>query len=422
MTAKAQAILAGALALLALGAPGCRGAGEAHDEHAGEHRDHEEEAGHADHDSHGGEEHDRHDEHEEGVVELSAEALAHAGIRTEVAAHHRLEGLIETTGQIGFDEDRLVHVSPRIPGRVHEVNVSLGQAVEAREVLAVIDSIELGQAKAAYLQARAREEVTRESLEREQSLRAERITSEKEVALARAEHREAEAALRSAVETLRLYGIDEGALRAVRYDDPDSSLLAVRAALPGKVVEKHVTVGELVDPEDELFVLADLSSVWIWIDVYERHVANVHTGDGAQVLVDAAPGKGFEGVVAYVRDQVDEQTRTVRARVDVGNADGALRPGMFARVILADPHAVAERPERLAVPAAAIQREEEGSVAFVEVGERRFEKRAVTTGIKGGPLVEVVEGIRAGERVVVDGAFVLRSEASKESMGGGHSH
>lgn len=368
---------------------------------------------------------EHHQEHEEGIVVLTAEAAARAEIRTAPVESRVLAARLETTGEVDFDHDRLAHVSPRISGRVHRVDAGLGEQVRSGQVLAAIDSIELGQAKAAYRQAAAKEELARISFERVRRLLVDRIASEQQLLEAEAELREATAGLRTAEETLHLYGLAQAQVDALADDDPTTSIYPLRAPFGGTVVERHATLGELVTPERNLFTLADLGRVWIWIDVYQRDLGGVHLGDGARARVDAFPGDVFEGTVSYLSARVDADTRTVRARLDVANPGGRLRPGMFVEVELVDPHAregTEARSESLVVPAEAVVRDGDERVVFVTAGERRFESRPIRVGREAGGYVEVLAGLDAGESVVVEGAFLLKSAASKESLGGGHHH
>lgn len=376
-------------------------AGEAPDEHGEE-----------------GEEHGENEEkHEEGVVELSPESHARAGIETLVVEARPLGAVLETTGEVGFNEDRLAHVGPRISGRIAEVRATLGQRVKRGQTLAVLDSTELGQAKANYQQARVRETLTRETYEREKRLAADKISSEQEALTARAAFLEAESELRRAEQTLRLMGLSVG-----QMGQAGSSLSPVSSPFDGTVVEKEANLGEMVSPEKKLFTVADLSQVWIWIDVFEKDLRGVHADDEVSLQVDAYPGATFDGKVSFLTGSVDAATRTVRARVDVNNADGRLRPGMFARIRLTDPHVPAAGPGVPVVPESALQRQREEHAVFVPDGERRYRRREVKIGRKSGDFVEILEGLKPGERVVVKGVFLLASEAAKESMGGGHGH
>ena len=172
-----------------------------------------------------------------------------------------------------------------------------------------------------------------------------------------------------------------------------------------------------------MFTIADLGHVWVWIDVYERDLRRVHLEDDVVVAADAYPDELFRGKVSYISDQVDADTRTVRARIDVDNPSHKLRPGMFARVTLTDPHFEStDRVSSLVVPSGAVQRDGEEFVVFVAQGNNRFARHEVEVGRSAGGLTEILSGLASGDTVVVEGAFLLKSEASKEQMGAGHEH
>jgi cobalt-zinc-cadmium efflux system membrane fusion protein len=355
------------------------------------------------------------------TIHLSPEAVASAGITVAAAEVRPLRTEIETTGSVDFDQRRFAHVSPRVGGRVEATLAEVGDLVRSGQVLARVDSIELGEAIGEYLQARARAELARETFERERGLFADRVSSEQEMLSAQAAAREADAALRGAEEHLHLLGRSDDQVRALGYDQPRASVYEVRAPFAGTVVERHATLGEMVEPQAPLFQVADLSRVWVWIDVFERDLARVHLGDDVELNVDAFPESEFEGKLVYLGSRVETESRTARARIEVPNPEGRLRPGMFARVRISDPHASdgkAESTPLLTVPESALQREGERFVVFVASGDGRFEPRDVRVGRKGEGFVEILDGLTAGELVAISGTFVLKSEASKESLGG----
>lgn len=397
-------------------------------------------------DPHGHAGHDAHDEARDGRaeadvdhVELRPEVAERLGVATARVEARDLLGEIATTAEVDFDQDHLAHVTPRLAGRVHEVRGALGQRVAPGELLAVIDSTELGRARAEYLLARSQADLAAQRLPRQEALARDEIVSAQTLAQTRAEASEARSRLESARETLRLYGLDAARIERTRPGDPHASLFEVRAPIAGQIVEKHLTRGELVDPEHRLFTIAEMARVWIWMDVYERDLSRVHVEDLAEVRLDAVPERVFRGQVSFVAVQVDPGTRTGRARVDVDNADGLLRPGMFARVRLTDPHSAGHAPSAV-VPVSAVQRGPDGPIAFVQVSPaperaagtplgaghtdeaRTYERRPLRLGRKTREAVEVLEGLQPGEPVVVRGAFLLKSEAAKGSMGEGHAH
>jgi cobalt-zinc-cadmium efflux system membrane fusion protein len=357
---------------------------------------------------------------DEAIVELSHDAIAGAGIRSQPARVGRLEDTFETTGRVDFNRDRIAHLAPRLPGRVHQVAATLGQQVREGEVLAVIESVELGEAKSSFLNKRARAELARRTYEREEGLYAERISSEQDMLAAEAAHRQAAAELATSMQALRLYGLDDREIAELQYEDTKASLFPIKAPFAGKITEKEVALGEVVSSETSLFTVADLSRVWVWIDVYERSLQQVSFGDGVEVRLDAYAQTVFRGQISYLGDEVDAGTRTLRARVDVENPNGEIRPGMFARVLLSstDGEATVEQVMVPLVPDGAIQRDGARFIVFVPLSENRFERREVRPGRKAGGWVEILEGLGDEEAVVVEGSFLLKSEASKETLGG----
>lgn len=382
--------------------------------------------GDADHPE-GGEHADEHattDGHEEGIVELSAEAVARSAIRAVRVERRVLAGSLATTGRVDYDRNRVAQVGSRLEGRVSRILVELGQEVKAGQTLALIDSVELGKAKAEHLQAKSRLELAKENHERESKLHEQRISSGQEAMKARSDFKEAEAVYEAAHETLRILGLTPSEIEQTKWGDSGSTLLPLRAPFDGKVIAQEVTRGELVTPEKNLFTIGDLKTVWVWIDLYERDIAHVHIGDEVDVRLDAYPERSFSGKVSYLKDEVDPASRTILGRVEVPNPDGLLRPNMFARILLSDPHASggAEAIRSLVIPDSALQRNGEKQIVFVQTGERRFQRTEVTTGRSAEGFVEVLTGLRGDEKVVVEGSFLLKSEDSKGEMGGGHSH
>ena len=402
--------LAVTLALAALLLAGCRQAGSAR-EHHDENDEHHDEPG-EDHDEHG-------EHHDDGSVELSPEALERTGLTTVPASLRPLAGRQATTGKVGFDETRLAHVGARVPGRLVRVEAELGDRLDEGAVLAVVDSVELGRARADYLRARARHEVAEKRFARERSLHADRVVSEAEVLDAEAEARETAADLAASRETLALLGLADAEIEELSRGDASASLVAVRAPFAGRVVAKEATRGELVTPEKTLFTVADLGEVWLWIDVYERQLRHVRPGDRVEARFDAWPGETFTGELAYLADELDPASRTVRARADLANPERRLKPGMFARVLLSG-DAGEDAPPVLAVPRLAVQRQGDAAVVFVKTGELRFERRPVELGQVADEWVEILAGLAAGDEVVTEGAFLLKSQASADQLGGHH--
>ena len=384
------------------------------------HQDHDD-----DHEQSGDQQNAHQDKHPEGVIELPEAVAKEANITTQAAKRRRLAAQISTTGTIGFDETQIAHVSPRVPGRIANVLANLGDEVKKGQPLVILDSMELGRAKADHLRAKAQLEVAKTEYDREKRLSEKKIASQKDFQDAQAAFRQATAAVQATSQALRLLGLGTKTIAGLSYNRSSSAALTLRAPLAGRVVEKHATIGELATPETKIYTIADLGKLWVLVDIYERDLSRIHLGDGARVIADAYPGQNFAGKVSYIEDHIDAHTRTLKARIEVSNMDKKLRPGMFVRVVLSDPHNIAgnaESNEVIVVPLAAVQRDGDERVVFVKTGKRRFQRRVVTLGRHSADNVEVTSGISVGEEVATSGTFILKSEAAKESMGGGHSH
>ena len=365
------------------------------------------EARHDDHgeDSHGhGEEQagEGHEE-EEGKLHLSIAQIEAAGVQLANAGPRELGTAISFPGEIRFDEDRTAHVVPRVPGVVESVQAELGQAVKRGQVLAVIASQQISDLRSEQQAAQRRLELARLTFQREQQLWQERISAEQDYLQARQALQEAEIALANARQKVAAVG-PAGA--GNRYE--------LRAPFDAVVVEKHLTVGEVVDETSNAFTLSDLSRVWATFAVAPRDLDKVTTGRNVTV---SAPDLGaqVEGKVNYVDSLLGEQNRAATVRATLANPNGAWRPGLFVNVAVS----VERFNAAVVVPQSALQTWEEQTVVFART-EEGFEARPVKTGRRDAGLVEITTGLAAGTQVAAAGSFVLKSELGKGSAE--HSH
>lgn len=241
-----------------------------------------------------------------------------------------------------------------------------------------------------------------------------KISPEKDVLKARQELSEAEADLNLSKERFRLLGIDISRMELkINGKENDHPLIPISSAISGVVIEKTVSQGEVVGPEKALFTVADLSTLWVVIDIYEKDIPSLKTGMGVKVSVTAFPEKVFRGRISYIGDVVDEKTRTVKARVTVDNSGGLLKPGMFAAVSI-DAKGAAEKA--IALPEEAVLIDGMKRYVFVQIAPDRFKRQDITVGKTFGKKIEAAEGIKEGDAVAVKGAFILKSELKKESL------
>jgi cobalt-zinc-cadmium efflux system membrane fusion protein len=325
---------------------------------------------------------------------------------------------IAATATIKPNEYRLAHLSPRIEGRVIDVKAVLGQHVKSGQVLALMDSIELGQKKSDFLQAKTNHEVDKRNYIREEGLYKEQITSEKEFLDAKGRYEKSVAAYGAVHEALRLIGLSDADIQQIDWNRKGHPLsyFPLVSSLNGTVIERTITVGELVSPKDKAFTIVDLSTVWIILDVYEQNLAAVREEADVDISVDAFPGETFKGTIVYLSDVLNPATRTIDARVEIRNPRRRLRPGMFARAAVILP---GRGFDVLIAPLDALQQVDDQTVAFVEKKPGTYELRQVTVGRRSQPYGEILSGLREGEMVVTTGSFYLKSILLKEQIGGG---
>ncbi|MDT3736787.1 MAG: efflux RND transporter periplasmic adaptor subunit [Denitratisoma sp.] len=350
---------------------------------------------------------------EEEQLKLGAEEIAAAGIRTEELQEQEISEQLTVTATIRPNQDRIVHVAPRVPGRVVRVPANLGDAVKAGQTLAVLDSLEVGEAHSAWLQARTAQALAKADFERAEALHGEQIIARKDHLRAHAEYEKSKAALAAAGDRLRMLGVGP----APAVDGQAVSAFPLTTPFAGTVIEKHAILGELAQPDKPLFTVADLSKLWIEANLFEKDLGRVSVGAQAVVTVAAYPDATFAGKLTYIAAVVDKETRTVQARVEVVNADGRLKPEMFATAAIR----TGGKGKGLLLPEEAVVLMQGQPTVFVEE-HGGFEPRAVELGEKLRGRVVVKAGLAAGDKVVTAGTYALKARILKSQLGEGHAH
>jgi len=347
-----------------------------------------------------------------GEIVLPEDSLTLDQIRTEpVSIREEPWDEFETPGKVELDPNRVSHVLMPAPGRVQQVLVKLGDSVSEGQPLLIIESPEAMSAAAAYSQAQAEVRRARSGLAKagrdlgrvrdlfEHRAAAQRDVwaAENELVQTQAAVEQAEAEEEQARHRLDVLGISPG-------KDPRN--LPVRAPISGKVLEIAVAPGEYrSDTAANLMLVVDLSRVWITSNVSENQIRLIQIGEVVEVELSAYPGEVIRGTVKRIAETLDPETRAVKVQIEVDNRDGRLRPGMFGRI--RHSHGIKRVP---AVPAAAVVHGEGGDYVYVETGPRRYRKRSVQAGQLRNGWAPVIDGLKPGERVVVDGAILLRGK------------
>lgn len=345
-------------------------------------------------------------EEHEGELKLSEAELQEAGITVEAIRPQQVAEQLMLTANIAANQDRLAHVAPRIQGRVIKVMASLGDRVKSGQALAIIDSVEMGEARAEYRRAQSELKLAEAAYQRTDGLYREQVVPQRQWLEVKSAHERAQASADAATEKLRMLG---------GLPDTGQSSFVVTAPFAGVIIEKKAVLGELARPEDSLFTVADLSTVWIEADVGEKDLEKLAVGARATVTIAAFPNETFKGRVSYVSHVFDKQTRTLKARIEVPNPDNKLRLDMFARAAVAhtDTH------EALVLPQDAVVMVQGQPVVYV-VDEDGVEPKPVQIAERLQGRVVIASGLKAGDKVVTSGAYELKSRQLKSQLGDEH--
>jgi len=322
-----------------------------------------------------------------------------------------ITGDLSLPGKVQYSEDRYAKISSPVVGRVVEVRAKLGDKVAAGQVLLSIESADIGAAYSDFVKAESDLQLTKRNYELAKDLYETKALSKKDLVQAENDYLKAQAEFRRARGRLLALRVPAAELDKPRTERLITSRFDLKSPLTGTVVERNVTVGLMVgaDPTQMLYTIADLNVLQVVAEVYERDLSRVSKGTPVTVTVEAYPDETFSGTIVYVGDVVDPTTRTIKVRCNVTNHDLKLKPEMFARVRLKTGSSMPV----LALPKQAVIEVGGQAFVFVQAADGRYLRRPVITGTMSGDSIEIREGLQAGERVVVKGALLLKSEQEK---------
>jgi cobalt-zinc-cadmium efflux system membrane fusion protein len=367
--------------------------------------------------------HDDHDDQEQtDRLTLSEEAYAASGVAVAPVESRLLKPTVRVTGTLSYDERKMAIATARIGGRITKVVADFGQRVAAGEPLAWIDSPELGAAQADFLRAASMKGVRKAEYDRALLLLEGQAISRGEMLRREADWRGAEADLQTAEQKLHILGLSQDDVEALSGNGSRAGqVYPVRAPVGGRVTERNAVPGRVVAPDDELFTVAELDSLWLFLQVFEKDLPSITAGASVMLRCESHPDDRFRGTVDFVGQVLDPHSRTVRARAVIDNPHLDLKPGMFVYATIETLADDGARQPVLAVPAEAVTDIDGASVVFVEAAERTFEIRPVVLGEAAGEWVEVRSGLVEGEPIAISGVFTLKSEVQKGGLEG-HAH
>jgi RND family efflux transporter MFP subunit len=344
-------------------------------------------------------------------VELGPDDLKKAQLQTVRVGMGETASTLRVPGIVNPDEYQEVHVTPLVGGIIKQVPVVLGDHVRRGQTLAVIFSSDLADAETGYLAMLAELEADHKKLERTQNLLKLGAASQQEEEEVAASHAAHEAHVRAALEKLRLLGANDRQIAALKQAEQIDANFSVPAPINGIVLTRTANLGLVTNMSQELFTVADLSTVWVMASINEKDFSTVHVGTTATVTTQAYPGRVWKGRVVYIQPQVDPNTRTAQARIEVANPGESLRLDMYMDVAF-----TAGSSKSLIVPEAAVQAIGEKQYVFLPVkdSDGSFAVRQVRLGPASNGYYPVLDGLKLNDEVVKEGSFILKAEAIRQ--------
>ncbi|MET0216519.1 MAG: efflux RND transporter periplasmic adaptor subunit [Burkholderiales bacterium] len=334
-----------------------------------------------------------------------------ARLKIATVAQEAIRETLRVPGSVDLDERRLARIGSNVTGRITEVRAFRGDRVTAGQTLAVLSSTELAQAQMSFLTAIADVDLKTRAVDRAKQLLAADVIGNAELQRRENELFGAEVAMHASRDQLRLMGMFPAAIDRVARTREINSVAQIVSTLAGTVIVRNINQGQVVQPADAVYTIADLSHVWIQGEVPEQQAYLVGLNEDVKVEIPALPGREITGKIIFISDTVNPETRTVQVRIDVLNPEGAIKPAMLVTLLI---RGVPQK--QVVVPAPAVVREGNKDFVFLHTSDRAFRLVPVLLGPTSGSVVVVREGLREGDPIVVDGAFHLNNERKRKNL------
>ncbi len=353
----------------------------------------------------------------EDIIELSEEEKKMVEIETITASFMPLRSQLQALGKVFAHPWRKAIVSYAFPARISEIHVRIGDWVKTGQELITLQSEEVGIAKSDFYKARADYELVKVNCERAKRLYDRGVGSQKDYLFCEAEFKVAEASLNAAEKKLHVLGFSEAQVQDIAETHQINPIITLFAPINGKILEYKVVLGAMVDQSTEILTILNPEVLVVDAEIYEKDIAKIRIGQNVEISVPAYPREKFEGKVSYISDVLTEETRTITVRAEIENKEYKLKPGMFADVTIYLNH----QSEALVLPREAILDEKGESLVFLEISNK-YIPVIVELGTREGNFIEIVRGIREGDRVVTKGNYQLKSKLYEDILQKGHIH
>jgi len=343
------------------------------------------------------------------VVELTPQLQQQVKVAT--VGMQEIREILRVPGSIQVDEQRVARLGASVTGRIHDIDAVLGQHVKQGQVLATLNSTELAQNQLSYIKALQQISLQTKAVERARLLLESDVISAAELQRREAELAAAQADLYAARDQLLVLGMSDSSIKQLTNSGQMRSFSSVVARVSGTVISRKVNLGQVVQPAEELFIVADLSHVWAVAEVPEQQIELIQQGEEVNIEIPALGDKEITGKLIYVGDVVNPQTRTVTVRTDIANPNGDIKPDMLVSML------VQSKPTpKVAIPVQGVVRENDKDHVFVQIAPNKYRLREVVLSTQYEGMVAVTSGIEEGDIVVSEGAFHLNNERKRKEL------
>jgi len=337
--------------------------------------------------------------------QLSQQVKLYTASKTEMRDYFRVPATIQV------DEQRMARIGASVTGRIKDIEAKLGQNVVQGQVLATLNSTELAQSQLMYIKSTQQIVLQTKAVDRARLLQEADVIGTAELQRREAELSSAQAELNAAKDQLIVLGMSESTIDKLGYTGQIRSYSNVNARIAGTVISRKVNLGQVVQPAEELFIIADLSHLWVVAEVPEQQIDLIDTGEEVLVEIPALNNKKYKAKLIYEGDIVNPQTRTVTIRSDIANINKEIKPDMLASMLIQSNPML-----KLAVPLESIVRENNQTYVFVQMAPDKFRLREVQLGEESNGLIIISSGIEEGELVVAEGAFHVNNERKRKEL------
>jgi membrane fusion protein, heavy metal efflux system len=352
------------------------------------------------------------------TVKISQSSVKEIGLETEIVSKKTFTRYYTIPAKVLPNQDNEALVGSLVQGRVCKVFIKAGDYVKAGQELMTVEGLEIGEIKAGFLSARANLEYQRANFERQKKLLEENVGAQKNLLETQNEYEKARAEYNAEKNRINAIGLTESDVvdgKNSSADEHGSGVLPVKSPISGVVVERNVVIGQLIEATTTAFKIINLSSVWVDGQIYEKDAGRINGKTAADFSASSYPGEPFHGKISYIGQIIDEKTRTITIRAEFGNASGKLKPQMFGELrIQSEINSTA-----FLVPAEAIIKIDNADYLFIQKEATEFKKIPVTVCFARNEQAEITSGLKEGDKIVVKGAFYLKSELMKASLGEG---